>query len=58
MPEVGQDMGPEVIPLPQNPQLLNLESTELAGDCASDQGSPKMFKIVHLFSIKYLSLNF
>ncbi|XP_023389729.1 inhibitor of growth protein 4 isoform X3 [Pteropus medius] len=55
MPEVGQDMEPEVH---QNPQLLNLGRTKLAEGCASDQGFPKLLKIVHLFSIKHLSLNF
>lgn len=55
MPEVGQDMEPEVH---QNPQLLNLGRTKLAEGCASDQGFRKLLKIVHLFSIKHLSLNF
>lgn len=30
MPEVGQDVEPEVVPLPQNPQLVNFSGTTRA----------------------------
>lgn len=58
MPEVEQDIEPEVVPLHQNPQLLNWGRTKLAAGCASGQGFPELFKIMHLFSIKHLSLDF
>ena len=58
MPEVGQDVEPEVVPLPQNPQLLNLGTTRAAWGLCLRPGVSKTFKILHLFSLRYLSLNF
>lgn len=58
MPKVEQALEPEVVPQPQNPQLLNLGRTKLAGGCASEQGFPKLLQILHLFSVKHLSFDF
>lgn len=55
MPEVGQDMEPEVH---QDAQVLNLGRTKLAGGVCLRPGVSKTSKIVYLFSIKYLPLNF
>lgn len=57
MPEVERDIEPEVVPLLQSPQLLTLGRTKLAGGVCL-QGFPKLFTIMHLFSVNHLSLDF